>query len=139
MVDECGYDSIKNMSLQAKQACDEGRWLESSKLFDATDAIILNKTNSINIYNVMTKSKYAESNELNSVYSDYEQIQGKLYYMMNDVKTELNLRYDWGEQSSHVSKALEGDFMKPVTKQGIETFYLTTLNYCILYNTHSLI
>lgn len=55
MVDTDGYEEINKAALRTKYAVDTERWSEATLLWGSTEGAILQATNNIDFYNILTK------------------------------------------------------------------------------------
>ncbi|XP_003484729.1 retinoid-inducible serine carboxypeptidase-like [Bombus impatiens] len=124
MVDTDGYEKINKAALRTKEAVDNKRWTNATKLWSYTEGVIGEVTNNIDFYNILTKIE-PDSNQLSLMqrlvseptfaqeYSIFSQ--ESLSKLMNGpVKKSLNLPSNHSTQSSLVFSKLREDFMKPV-------------------------
>ncbi|XP_060832676.1 retinoid-inducible serine carboxypeptidase-like [Bombus pascuorum] len=124
MVDTDGYEKVNKAALRTKEAVDSERWADATRLWSYTEGAIIEVTNNIDFYNILTKiepytNQFSLKQRLVSEptfaqeYSVFSQ--ESLSTLMNGpVKESLNLPSDHGTQSSMVFSRLRGDFMKPV-------------------------
>ena len=111
MVDTQGYQEIMRIANFTKSAVEAKEWELATNLWSNTEGVILNLTNNIDFYNILSN--------VNSASSQSDLTRDSLSHLMNfNVKKILQLNSTWGKQSSAVFRALEEDFMKPVIDKG---------------------
>ncbi|XP_070150580.1 retinoid-inducible serine carboxypeptidase [Polyergus mexicanus] len=143
MVDTADFNEIDAAANSTKDKIEKGQWTEALVDCSYTQAIILEKTCNVDVYNILTKKKCNSSlvspqNVLlfdEDMYRNFVQIETQtLESLMNGpVKKALGLNVTHGNQSEIVRKSLMEDFMKPVTNIVEELLNETNLNVYI-YN-----
>lgn len=86
MVDTDGYEKINKAALRTKEAVDNKRWTNATKLWSYTEGVIDEVTNNIDFYNILTKME-PDSNQLSlmqRLVSEPTFAQGKniIYYLI---------------------------------------------------------
>ncbi|KAI4476395.1 hypothetical protein M0804_013605 [Polistes exclamans] len=128
MIDSNGYKKIEILANATRDAVNSGRWSMATTLREYTKSTILQVTDNIDFYNILTKLSpfYAPSQthgKLSSIYTDgdakYHNLilrdSKSLEDLMNGpVISALGLKTFHGRQSDMVFNMLREDFMKPV-------------------------
>ncbi|XP_053994380.1 retinoid-inducible serine carboxypeptidase-like [Hylaeus volcanicus] len=126
MVDTAGYNKINKAALATKKAAEAGSWKTSTSLWSYTEGVILDETNNIDFYNILSKTSwnydvYASVKRMLTKPSLSQEViaevqdDASLNSLMNGpVKRALNLSVTHGKQSNTVFSMLQEDFMKPV-------------------------
>jgi len=154
LVDEQGHDAIQRAAEQTEVAVNEGRWFDATRLWRATQSVVLLRSHYVDFYNILkfnTPSSpgssgydkdFGKSSTLRS--SDFGFLYRKMFPnakadplddLMNGViREKLGIIPDdviWGGQYNAVFRAQEGDFMKPVVSVVDSALSTTALNVII--------
>ncbi|KYN23485.1 Retinoid-inducible serine carboxypeptidase [Trachymyrmex cornetzi] len=126
MVDTKGFKEIDAAAQKVKNNVELGNWRSATQEWSNTEMVILEKTDNIDFYNILTKQpplrffNYQKFFLLKNKPVMYLNLSAdeafSLENLMNGpVKKALDIKFVHGSQSSDVFEYLAEDFMKPVT------------------------
>ncbi|CAG9578653.1 unnamed protein product [Danaus chrysippus] len=127
LVDEAGYERIQTSARETERLFNEGSYLNSTVQWSATSMAVYRATTNVDFYNILTKTPARQTfdNDIgkltlpDSFYGTSARSRNTLNTLMNTkVKEALRIpaNVTWRWMSYSVNKALEKDFMKPVTE-----------------------
>ncbi|XP_072939042.1 retinoid-inducible serine carboxypeptidase-like [Epargyreus clarus] len=136
LVDQQGYENIQRAARAAERLFNEGRYVESTAQWAATQREVFGATTNVDFYDILTKMPVPSLPDTRSDYeisrdmmirdrpyrSPVRQDEVNLNTLMNtEVKQALGIpeHVVWSSLSNDVFDYQRGDFMKPVT-DGIE-------------------
>jgi len=124
LLDDKDLDAVNDIAQQTAQAVADGQYKHSTDLWSATETMISEKTDNVNVYNVLQHnappfpSKFKSN--LEKLYQQHVGIyqQQSLADLMNGpIRAKLGIipaNVTWGAQSADVFTYQSVDFMKPV-------------------------
>ncbi|XP_015188707.1 PREDICTED: retinoid-inducible serine carboxypeptidase-like [Polistes dominula] len=128
MIDSNGYRKIEILANATRDAVNNGQWSMATSLREYTKNVILQLTDNIDFYNILTKLSpfYGPSQTFEKLSSIYTEGDAKYYNLISrdsksleelmngPVINALGLKAFHGRQSDMVFNMLREDFMKPV-------------------------
>ncbi|XP_012063378.1 PREDICTED: retinoid-inducible serine carboxypeptidase-like [Atta cephalotes] len=124
MVDTEGFKKVDAAAQKVKNNVELGNWRSATQEWSNTEMVILEKTDNIDFYNILTKQpplrffnyqKFFKNKSVMYLNLNAGEAFSLENLMNGPVKKALGIKFVHGSQSSDVFEYLAEDFMKPVT------------------------